>query len=60
MPDATNDPKAVREALEGLVHGVESLFSSLPFSAPENVAFLAQAKLSGPLEDAREALGADR
>ncbi len=56
MPDPTTD--ALREALERCALSIESLFSSLPYSAPENVAFLARAKLSDALEVAREALSA--
>lgn len=59
MPDPSPDTERddpLREALETLTAGVASLFSSLPFSAPENLAFLVQAKLSDPFADAREAL----
>jgi len=43
----------LREAAESMALSIESLFSSLPFSAPENVAYLAQAKLSDALAEYR-------
>lgn len=51
----------LREVVESMAAGIQSFLSSLPYCAPENVAFQAKVKLGEPLAEFEEffALDAD-
>ena len=48
----------LRKIAESVRRGADSLFSSLPFAAPESMGFQINAKIAGPLTELREWLDA--